>query len=134
MSSFDAVLHDAERIIEPFVPPVAKLAPVVGVLIRHLEKIAGHELGVLSDELLNAIAPSTEAAPPVGATPVQAAAPQTATAPATAPVAAAEPAPAPAATTETSASSSSGAGTASEIADLEARLALLKAQQGQGAA
>ena len=62
MSSFTTILDDAEKIIPDLVPQTATLGPVVGVLILQVEKLVGHELGSLSDDVLG-IKPPAPAEP-----------------------------------------------------------------------
>ena len=72
-TSLENVLDDAERIAPQLVPLSTKLPEVVGVLIAHLESIAGHELTNLKDDVLG-IAPDPtvqEQAPAGSATETQ---------------------------------------------------------------
>lgn len=57
MSSLSTILADAERIAGEFVPPNSALGPVVGVLVKHVEALAGKELPVLADDILGVTVP-----------------------------------------------------------------------------
>lgn len=60
--SLSAILSDAEKIAGDLIPPTSVLGPVVGVLIKQVEKLAGAELTNLEDKALG-IAPPEPAAP-----------------------------------------------------------------------
>ena len=58
MSSVSNLVEDAERIATELVPPTSFLAPVVGVLIKQVEQLAGKELPKLEDKVLGVPTPT----------------------------------------------------------------------------
>lgn len=64
MSSVSVLIDDAEKIAAELVPSTNLLAPVVGVLIQHVEKLVGHELTSLEDKALGGPAAAEEVNPP----------------------------------------------------------------------
>jgi len=61
VASLENILADAEKIAPGLIPPAAEIANAVGVLIAHVEKIAGAELPRLADEALGVTPPPAEA-------------------------------------------------------------------------
>lgn len=68
-SSLETLLDDAERIVPSLVPTVHDLPQVVGVLIKHVEALAGDELHALTDDELGIITPAPD--PNAGVTETQ---------------------------------------------------------------
>lgn len=61
--SLPAILQDAEKIAADLVPPTNVLGPVVGVLIKQVEQIAGKELTNLKDSVLGVVPPVADVPP-----------------------------------------------------------------------